>query len=57
MQYTMWVLIGAIVELGKGAKKTRKIKLTSVSFAFTHTYTPVKTKKNPFFPPSVDGKF
>ena len=31
-------------------KKTRKKKLTSVSFAFTHAYTPVKTKNFPFFP-------
>ena len=35
--------------LGKGAKKKGK-KLTNVSFAFTHTYTPVKTKHFPFFP-------
>ena len=35
---------------GKGAKKKRKKKLTSVSFAFTHTYIPVKTYIFPFFP-------
>ena len=36
--------------LGKGAKKKQGKKLTSVSFAFTHTYTPVKTNIFPFFP-------
>ena len=34
----------------KVQKKTRKKKLTTVSFAFTHTYTPVKTNIFPFFP-------
>ena len=35
---------------GKGAKKNKEKKPTSVSFAFTHTYTPVKTNIFPFFP-------
>ena len=35
---------------GKVQKKTRTKKLTSVSFAFTHTYTPVKNNIFPFFP-------
>ena len=34
---------------GKVQKKQGK-KLTSVSFALTHTYTPVKTNIFPFFP-------
>ena len=34
---------------GKVHKKKGK-KLTNVSFAFTHTYTLKKTKKNPLFP-------
>ena len=31
-------------------KKKRRKKLTTVRFAFTHTYTPVKTNSFPFFP-------
>ena len=42
--------------LGEGAKKRRK-KLTNVSFAFTHTYTPVKTKNVPFFPQAYMENF
>ena len=34
----------------KRCKKKGKKKLTSVSFALTHTYTPVKTNIFPFFP-------
>ena len=41
--------------LGEGAKKKEK-KLTNVSFAFTHTYTLVKTKNNNFFPQAYDKK-
>ena len=41
---------------GKVQKKQGEKKLTSVSFALTHTYTPVKTNIFPFFPPSVHGK-
>ena len=37
-------------------KKTRK-KVTSVSFAFTHTYTPVKTNTFPFFPQAYMENF
>ena len=36
--------------LGKGAKRKLKKNLTSVSFAFTHTYTAVKTNSFRFFP-------
>ena len=38
-------------------KKTRKKKLTSVSFALTHTYTPVKTNIFPFFPQAYMENF
>ena len=31
-------------------QKNKEKKLTSVSFAFTHTHTPVKTNIFPFFP-------
>ena len=31
-------------------QKNKEKKLTSVSFALTHTYTPVKTNIFPFFP-------
>ena len=42
--------------LGEGARnKKNKKKLTSVSFAFTHTYT--LEKHFYFLPPSVHGKF
>ena len=43
--------------LGKGAKKNKEKKLTSVSFAFTHTYTPVKTNIFPFFPQAYMENF
>ena len=48
MQYTFRIA------LGKGAKKKIEKNLTSVSFAFTHTYTAVKTNSFRFFP---HGKF
>ena len=38
------------INKGKVQKKKLKKNLTSVSFAFTHTYTPVKTNIFPFFP-------
>ena len=38
-------------------KKTRKKKLTSVSFAFTHTYTAVKTNSFRFFPQAYMENF
>ena len=41
---------------GKVQKKTRK-KITSVSFAFSHTYTPVKTNIFPFFPQAYMENF
>ena len=41
--------------LGRGPTKSKK-KLTSVSFAFTHTYTLEKLTLL-LFPPSVHGKF
>ena len=40
----------------QGAKKKEK-NLTSVSFAFTHTYTPVKTNIFPFFPQAYMENF
>ena len=43
--------------LGKGSKKKLKKKLTNVSFAFTHTYTPVKTNIFRFFPQSYMENF
>ena len=44
--------------LGKGAKKKSwKKNLTSVSFAFTHTYTAVKTNSFRFFPQAYMKKF
>ena len=43
--------------MGKGAKKKQGKKLTSVSFAFTHTYTPVKTNIFPFFPQAYMENF
>ena len=43
--------------LGKGAKKKGKKNLTSVSVAFTHTYTPVITKNFPFFPQAYMENF
>ena len=43
--------------LRKGAKKKGKKDLTSVSFAFTHTYTPVKTNIFPFFPQAYIENF
>ena len=38
-------------------KKKLKKKLTNVSFAFTHTYTPVKTNIFRFFPQSYMENF
>ena len=46
----LWVFCRNLLLLGKGAKKNKEKKLTSVSFALTHTYTPVKTNIFPFFP-------
>ena len=44
--------------LGKGAKKKKlKKNLTSVSFAFTHTYTAVKTNSFRFFPQAYIQNF
>ena len=43
--------------LGKGAKKNKEKKLTSVSFAFTHTYTAVKTNSFRFFPQAYMENF
>ena len=51
----IFVRRNAYFVLGKGAKKKGK-NLISLSFAFTHTYTPVKTNIFPFSP-SVNGKF
>ena len=42
---------------GKVQKKKLKKKLTNVSFAFTHTYTPVKTNIFRFFPQSYMENF
>ena len=41
----------------KVQNKKEEKNLTSVSFAFTHTYTTVKTNSFRFFSPSVHGKF
>ena len=49
-----WTLF--IVYEGKVQKKQGK-KLTSVSFAFTHTYTPVKTNIFRFFPQAYIENF
>ena len=38
-------------------KKNKEKKLTSVSFAFTHTYTHVKTNIFPFFPQAYMENF
>ena len=38
-------------------KKKREKKLTSVSFAFTHTYTLAKTNIFPFFPQAYMENF
>ena len=51
------VRIGSQISLGKSAKKKLKKKLTNVSFAFTHTYTPVKTNIFRFFPQSYMENF
>ena len=45
------------IPLGKGAKKKLKKNLTSVSFAFTHTYTAVKTNSFRFFPQAYMENF
>ena len=42
---------------GKVQKKNSKKKLTNVSFAFTHTYTPVKTNIFRFFPQAYMENF
>ena len=51
--------LGLFCSLGKGKvqKKKLKKKLTNVSFAFTHTYTPVKTNIFRFFPQSYMENF
>ena len=41
----------------RGRCKKRGKKLTNVSFAFTHTYTPVKTNIFPFFPQAYMENF
>ena len=46
-----------LFKLGKGAKKKKEKNLTSVSFAFTHTYTPVKTNIFPLFPQAYMENF
>ena len=43
--------------LRERCKKNKEKKLTSVSFAFTHTYTPVKTNIFPFFPQAYMENF
>ena len=43
-------------EVRERCKKKEK-KLTNVSFAFTHTYTPVKTNMFPFFPQAYMENF
>ena len=42
---------------GKVQKKKMKKNLTSVSFAFTHTYTAVKTNSFRFFPQAYMENF
>ena len=47
-----------MIEIYKGkVQKKRGEKLTNVSFAFTHTYTPVKTNIFPFFPQAYMENF
>ena len=43
--------------LGIGAKKIFVKKITNVGFAFTHTYTPVKTNIFSSFPQSYMENF
>ena len=43
--------------LCKGKVQKKGKKLTNVSFAFTHTYTPVKTNIFPFFPQAYMENF
>ena len=47
------------IKASKGKVQNKKIekKLTNVSFAFTHTYTPVKTNIFRFFPQSYMENF
>ena len=60
---SLGVLFGSVVQnrqsvsQGKVQKKKLKKKLTNVSFAFTHTYTPVKTNIFRFFPQSYMENF
>ena len=50
--------LSAICSQDKGkVQKKRKKNLTSVSFAFTHAYTPVKTNTFPFFPQAYMENF
>ena len=55
--FILQALLGPQIVLGKGAKKKLKKKLTSVSFAFTHTYTSVKTNSFRFFPQAYMENF
>ena len=45
------------VTLRERCQKNKEKKITSVSFAFTHTYTPVKTNIFPFFPQAYMENF
>ena len=47
----------AIRVIRERCKKKGKKNLTSVSFGFTHTYTPVKTNIFPFFPQAYMENF
>ena len=46
-----------LMKIRERCKKKQGKKLTSVSFAFTHTYTPVKTNMFPFFPQAYMENF
>ena len=61
----LWARNGAVANLRgnrwmhntKVQKKRRRKNLTTVSFAFTHTYTPLKTNIFPFFPQAYMENF
>jgi len=53
------IFIQICIEVSKGKVQKKKLKknLTSVSFAFTHTYTAVKTNSFRFFPQAYMENF
>ena len=55
--HSLKIISNSVVVLGKGAKKIFEKKITNVGFAFTHTYTPVKTNIFSSFPQSYMENF